>query len=263
MYKRQGIALRGVAIAVTVAAFYTTTGYIHHAWHVFPTDPDYTNRLEYRIADWISRNLPDARTYPTGSVRFWYDAWHDLAQVGGGSEQGLLNPQVATAGWEIRLGSRPEPTVLWLQSLGADAIFVSDRRSQEMFKDVQHPEKLAGVLPVILDDSQGDVLYRVPRRYPARARVVETARLNATHAPRFNDDVESLKPYVDAVENGPDSPVALAREGTDAMNLRAHLEAGQSLVVQETYDPYWRAIAGGKELPVRKDAMGFLSLIHI
>jgi hypothetical protein len=258
MWGRPGIALRGVAIAVTVAAFYTTTGYIHHAWHVFPTDPDYTNRLEYRIADWISRNLPDARTYPTGSVRFWYDAWHDLAQVGGGSEQGLLNPQVATAGWEIRLGSRPEPTVLWLQSLGADAIFVSDRRSQEMFKDVQHPEKLAGVLPVILDDAQGDVLYRVPRRYPARARVVETARLNATHAPRFNDDVESLKPYVDAVENGPDSPVALAREGTDAMNLRAHLEAGQSLVVQETYDPYWRAIAGGKELPVRKDAMGFM-----
>ena len=55
---------------------------------MFPLWPDYTNRVEYRVTDWLWKNMPDARAYPTGSVRFWFDAWHDLAQVGGGSEQG-------------------------------------------------------------------------------------------------------------------------------------------------------------------------------
>ena len=258
MWWLPGIAGRGVAIAVAAAAFYSATGYIHHAWHVFPTDPDYTKRVEYRMTEWLWKNMPDARAYPTGSVRFWYDAWHDLAEVGGGSEQGLLNPEVEPAGWETTLGDKPEPTVLWLQAMAADVVYVSDKRSQEIFKDFQHPEKLAGTLPVLLDDQQGDVLYRVPRRYPARARVVETARLNAVHSPRFNDDVEYLKTYVDVMEQGPDSPATLTRDGTDAMTVLAHLEAGQSLVVQETYDPAWHAYAGGNELPLRKDAMDFM-----
>ena len=113
---------------------------------------------------------------PTGSVRFWFDAWHDLAQLGGGSDQGLLNGQVEPAQWEINLGPNPKPTILWMQCLGVDAIYVSDKRSQEMFKDFQYPQKVDGVLPVIFDDQQGNRIYRVPRRYPARARVVETAK---------------------------------------------------------------------------------------
>ena len=258
MWGRPGIALRGVAIVVVLAAFYSTTGYLRHAWHMFPTEPDYTQRVEYRVTDWLSKNMPDARIYPTGSVRFWFDAWHDLAQVGGGSEQGLLNKQLAPVGWEITLGRKPEPTVLWLQALGADAIYISDKRSQEMFKDFEHPEKLAGVLPVIFDDQQGDLIYRVPRRYPVRARVVNTTLLDAARAPRFNDDVEYLRAYVDAIEKGPDSVPTLAREGSDAMRVRAHIEPGQSLVVQETYDPSWQASAGGKIIPLRKDALEFM-----
>ena len=33
----------------------------------------------------------------TGSVRFWYNTWHDLPELGGGSEQGLLNMNVQYA----------------------------------------------------------------------------------------------------------------------------------------------------------------------
>ena len=55
------------------------------------------------MTDWIWKNITRF-TYPTGSVRFWFDTWHDLAQVGGGSEQGLLNSQVEPAQWETSLG---------------------------------------------------------------------------------------------------------------------------------------------------------------
>jgi hypothetical protein len=260
MWNRPGMALRCVAVAIVVAAFSTTTGYIRHAWHMFPLWPDYQNRVEYRVTDWLWQNMPDARAYPTGSVRFWYDTWHDLAQVGGGSEQGLLNSQVEPAQWETNLGPNAEPTILWMQSMGADAIYVSDKRSQEVFKDFQYPQKFAGVLPLLFDDQQGNMLYKVPRRYLARARVVETDRLNAVKPPRFNDDVEYLHAYADVIEKGPDSPATLTREGTDAMRVHARLDAGQSIVVQETYDPAWHAWSAGQPLAVRKDAMGMMAI---
>ena len=41
--------------------------------------------------------MPGARALATGSVRFWYDAWRDLPQLGGGSEQGILNQLVSLA----------------------------------------------------------------------------------------------------------------------------------------------------------------------
>jgi hypothetical protein len=258
LWDRPGIALRAVVLVVVGAAFWTTTGYIRHAWHMFPLTPDYQNRVEYRVTDWLWKNMPDARAYPSGSVRFWYDAWHDLAQLGGGSDQGLLNGQLAPAQWEAALGARPEPTILWMQCMGVDVIYVSDKRSQEVFKDFEHPQKFVGVLPVLYDDRHGNTLYRVPRRYPARARVVETGKANALKPPRANDDVEYLGAYAGVVEQGPDSPPTLTRDGTDAMRVRAKVEPAQSIVVQESWDPAWQAWDGGKQLPVRRDVMGFM-----
>jgi hypothetical protein len=142
--------------------------------------------------------------------------------------------------------------------MGVDAIYVSDQRSQEMYKDFEHPQKFAGVLPVLYDDGQGNTLYRVPRRYAARARVVETEKLNALKPPRFNDDVDYLGTYASVIERGPDSLPTLTRDGTDAMRVRAKIEPGQSILVQESWDPAWQAWAGGKQLPLRKDVMGFM-----
>jgi uncharacterized membrane protein YfhO len=42
------------------------------------------------------------------------------------------------------------------------------------------------------------------------------------------------------------------------MRLHARLEPGQSLVVQETYDPAWQASSGGRLLALRKDAVDFM-----
>jgi len=258
MWDRPGIALRGVAIVVVLAALYSAKGYIRYAWHMFPTTPDYRSRVEYRITDWLWHNLPDARVEPSGSVRFWFDAWHDLAELGGGSDQGLLNKQVEPAQWEANLGRKGEPTVLWMRAMGVDALFVSDKRSQEYFKDFQHPEKVAGLLPAIFDDGQGNTIYRVPRRYPARARVVDTAQFQKLKRQRGNDDVQYLGAYVDAIEKGPDAAPTLTREGPDAMLVHAQVEPGQSILVQEAYDPSWQAAAGGHALAIRRDVMGFL-----
>lgn len=257
MWTRPAKAFRIAAVLIVLLAFYTTKGYIRHAWHMFPLAPDYQSRIEYRVTDWVHRNMPDSRVFTSGSVRFWFNAWHDLAQVGGGSEQGLLNTQVEPASWETTLGSNPEATILWMQATGADGVYIADKQSQEMYKDFLFPQKLAA-LPVIYDSGHGDRIYRIPRRYPARARVVETQRLNAARPPRSNTDTEYLRVYVDAVEHGPESPATVTRQGTDAMAVHATVAAGQSVLVQETYDPAWHAWSGDRELSVRKDALDMM-----
>ena len=42
------------------------------------------------------------------------------------------------------------------------------------------------------------------------------------------------------------------------MLVRAKVEAGQSIVVQESYDPAWQAWTGGTPAPIHKDAMGLM-----
>jgi len=167
---------------------------------------------------------------------------------------------VQNANWEINIAAQPEASILWLQCLGVDTVYVSDQRSQEIYKDTKHPEKFAGVLPVLYDNGRGDVLYATPRRYPARARVVDARRLEALHPPQGNVDLEVLRAYADLVENGPDAPPTLTRPSPDEMRVRARIEPGQSLVVQETYDPAWHAWAGATPLAIHKDAMGFLAI---
>jgi hypothetical protein len=256
LWRKQSRGPRTAAVAVIVLAFATTLGYLRYAWHMFPPYGNYQDRIEYKISEWIHTNLPGARTLPSGSVRFWFDAWHDLPQLGGGSDQGVLNGAAEQAQWEINLGPKAEPAILWMQCMGVDAAYVADQTSQEMFKDYVYPKKFEGVLDAVYDDHQGNRIYRIPRRYPALARVVESAKLRAVKPPRFNDDVEYLRAYYDAIEKGPDAPPNLTREGTDAMRVRARIGEGQSLLVQESYDPAWQASAGGKQLAIHKDALG-------
>ncbi len=260
LWNKHGLAPRGLAVIVVVAAFATTLGYLRHAWHMFPLAPSYQDRIEYKIADWFWKNMPESRVLPAGSVRFWFDAWHDLTELGGGSDQGILNGETEQAQWEINLAPKPDASILWMQCLGTDAAYVADKNSEEVYKDYEYPHKFDGLLAVIYDDHAGNKIFRIPRRYPARVRVVETQRLNVVQRPRFNDDVAYLRAYADVVEKGPDSPAVLTREGTDAMRVRATLAAGQSIVVQESYDPAWHAWSSGNALPVRKDAMGFMAI---
>jgi hypothetical protein len=177
--------------------------------------------------------------------------------MGGGSEQGLLNPTVYNSSWEINAGTDPELVTLWLKAMAVDVMYAAGPNSQEWYKDVQHQDRFAA-LPVLWDDGQGNRLWSTQRRFAPRVRVVDTARMNGLQAPLNNQDIERLRAYVSVIENGPDSPATLDRESTDAMLLHAHIDAGQSLLVQETWDASWQASVDGKSLPIRKDPMGFM-----
>jgi hypothetical protein len=253
---------RAAAIIVIGSSFYSAQDYVRHAWEGFDPWPDHHTRVEYRVSDWLWTNMPDARVKASGSVRLWLDVWHDLAQLGGGSDQGLINGLTLDASYEIDNTPKPDASILWMESMGVDAVYVSEPRSEEVYKELRYPQKFTGALPVIFDDGQGNMIYKVPRRYSARARVVETASFDALTPPRGSQDLDRLGAYADAIEHGPDSPASLTRETASAMHVRAHLDPGQSILVQETYDPAWRAWLGTEAarnpLAIHKDIMGFM-----
>ncbi|MGD0365501.1 MAG: hypothetical protein ABSC93_31845 [Bryobacteraceae bacterium] len=253
---------RALALILVLGGLWSARHYVKHAWegYLYPLDPDYRQRVEYRMSDWVSGHLPQSRTFATGSVRFWWNAWHDTAQVGGGCDRGVLNQFLMPAMYQVTVGTDPETAVRWLTALGVDAVIVSDARSQEMYHDFQHPAKFAGVLPVLYDDGLGNVIYRVPRRYPSLARVVDTAALGAVAPGWESTDVGALRRYTAVIEQGPDAPAPGAWEGTDAMRIHARVAPGQSVVVQNTFDPAWHAYVGTRELRVRPDPLSFTAI---
>ncbi len=251
-------AARAFVIATALGVVWIVHPFVFHAWKLYPKQTDYQKHVEYRLQDWMATHMPNSRTFVTGSTRFWWDAWHDNAEVGGGSEQGIMNPNPEAAKWEIRQGSDPESSIRWLQSLGADAIVVSDEHSQDAYHDFKAPHKFAGVLPVLFDDHEGNVIYGVPRRYVSLARVVDTATSKSVQSGAPGMSLEVLPAYHDLVEKGPDSPTATRWNGADSISVHANVRVGQSVLVQVTYDPAWHAYSGSKELPIRQDAMDFM-----
>jgi hypothetical protein len=258
LWFRPGRARKIVVALLVLVAFFPAKKYVRHAWTVIAPWPDYQSRLEYRVTDWLAQHMPEARVCPSGTLRFWFDAWHNLTELGGGSDQGLLNPLEYVGQWEINAGTDPAIALLWLQTFGVDVMYVAEPNSDQPYKDVQHTDRFAKIGPLLFDDGHGNTLYRIPRRWAPRVRVVDTALLDAQQPPRTIEDVERLRPYVDAIENGPDVPATFERPGTDEMLVRAKLNAGQSVLLQETWDPAWQAWQGDARLRLRKDAMGFM-----
>lgn len=251
-------APQALAALIVIVSLLPASRYLRHVWKPYTRDEHPERRIEYRLTDWLARNLPGERILATGSLRFWFNTWHDLAQVGGGSDQGVLNQSSVGALWVAIHDPDPEWAVLWLQAAGAGAVVVHDARSQEVYHDFPHPRKFDGRLQVIYDSGEGDRIYRVPRRFTEPVRVVELARLKSIRPLRESPDRENVRAYVDAVERGPDKPVHWRREGLEAMRLSTTLAPGEAILVQESYDPYWRAYSDGTRLPVRSDPMGFL-----
>lgn len=251
---------RAVAIVLAVACLVPASGYIQRAWKVLPPRTTHQQRIEFRITNWIHQKLPGVRSLATGSVRFWYNTWHDLPQVGGGSEQGLLNMNVQYAQVNAIANEDVAVGIHWLQAMGVGAAIVHGKNSTEIYHDWQQPEKFEGKLEKIYDNQAGDRIYRVPRRYESLARVVDAGQIRAIPPSPPEMDYASLGRYVDVVEHGPDAPVELLRTGTDSMHVKARVQPGQLLLVQETYDPAWKSYDNGRPVPIAKDALGFMLL---
>jgi hypothetical protein len=255
---RWPLARRALASIIVIAALGTSWRYLQNSRSIFVTDPDIEDQVEYQMQDWMAKNKPGARAVAGGAVRFWYNVWHDLPQLGGGSEQGLLNPNIMPPQWEIFIGESFELSNLWMHLFGVDAILVNEKHSREHYHDYQYPEKFRGKLPVLHDNGAGDIIYAVPRRYPSLARVVERARFDALPRIPGNGQIPELQAWFDVVERGPEAPTETTWMGTDELHIKAPVGEGQAVWVQVSYDTNWRAYIGETQVPIRSDKLGLM-----
>ena len=250
------LVARALCVSLVVVAFSFGIPYLSGPWRSFVRYPNYQDRIEYKIPEWIAQHYPQSRALPTGTVRFWYNAWHDLAQMGGGSEQGLINHAIHLAHNKIIYEDNGGRSTQWLQSFGVDLVIVHAKGAPVIFNDFTTPTQFDGVLNAVYNDGRGTRIFAVPRRFPGLARVVETARHGAVPNIDWRGDTDTLRAYVDVVEKGPETPALHAWEGVDAMRVRAQVREGQSILLFVTYDPAWRAYSAGRLLPTRRDPMG-------
>ena len=251
--------LRVAAGILVVIAFLPAVTYLRHAWSPFPESPPVEDVYQYKTTKWVHDNLSGRRVLPSGTVRFWFDAWFDNAQPDGGSMQGMLDQIIPLATWEIAQGDRADLATFWLRALGADAVIVPDKTSFETYHDYPKAEKFRGVLPPLYDDRHGTVIYGVPRLHPGIVRVVDSAAMNGVGKIHGIDDAAGLTKYLSVVENPAQSEASLTWRGFDETEVEAKAARGQSVLVQETWDPAWHAYENGKALPIRaEDTMGFM-----
>jgi hypothetical protein len=199
-----GAVRRRVHACIAIAAVCVfSIPYVTHAWRVHPVDPHFERRIEYRMTEWVQQNLPGARTFSTGSISLWYTTWKDVASIVGGSDQGIQSLMPALVRWQLIEGDNAERDIAWMVATGCDAIIVSEPGSQEIYHAMKKPRKFNGKLP-ILYDRDGDTVYRVPRRFPGLAHVVDEARMSSLQPIPWSDETRGpLEAYANAAEQSP------------------------------------------------------------
>ncbi len=253
------------AQAVALAAFVVFCGmqvvrYRKYArWMTQPID--ITSTVEYRMARWFDANMDGARVFAPGNVSLWMNMFTDVPQMAGCCDQGIPTQQYRIAVYTIYTGQNAgardaEISTLWLKAFGADAVGVTGPGSTEYFKPYWNPRKFDGVLPLLWREGDNAV-YRVPRRSTSLAHVV--GRTAVVSRPAENGlDVAAIEPLVAALDD-PKLPFAAFRwVNLSEAEIQARIGRDQLIFVQVTYDPGWRAIAGGRRLRIAPDALGMM-----
>jgi hypothetical protein len=217
---------------------------------------DIRRTIEWRTAHWTDGHLSRARVYAPGSIAFWFNAFNDVAQLGGGTDQANIQRVWPAVRYQILSG--PDGTVArdWLRVYGCDAVIVSGPASEEQFKDFVYPRKFEGLLPVLWRESDVTI-YAVPRRSATLAHVVRQADL----APRFPPDASrptELRPFLAALEDPGLPPATFQWLSTRQARIAAGLRPGLLLAVQVAYHSGWSARVNGQARRVWGDALGLM-----
>jgi hypothetical protein len=250
---------RRVAVVASCGLLLLSAGFVANAWSEnLYTRAEWIHRHEEDQQYFVRTNFPKMRVMASGSTGLWWNYNADVQQLYGGTEHRTPNSSFPAAMYQILNGDSAEWAILWMQALGTDAVIVPKANSHDVFRPYKHPDKFSG-LPKLFDDGRGNVMYRVPRRYPALARVVETAGMQSLRSiAERPEQIERLQAYVDAVERGPASEPSTEWLNPELLRVRAHTDPGQSVLVQINWDPVWRAYENDRQQKLSMDAAGFI-----
>ena len=239
--------------------------YMKNVGSPFPQDQNWQQRVEYRTPAWLAQQFPDQRVWVTGTIRFWYNVWDDGIQGDGGSDQGILNPILPAAKWAITHTDDAQRLDAWLKALGVDIVVVPGPTSQEGFKEFADPKFYDAHFPLLRDDGAGNRYYRIPRRSTGIVRIADRKRLESVPPLPQEPQLAQLINYAQAVEAIPSGGASPDRahgrwRNDDALDIDVDVREDEVLLVQENYDPYWRASVDSRPQAIQRDPAGFMTM---
>ena len=225
---------------------------------------DIATTVEFRIADWCDRNLRGARVMVPGSIQFFFNAFTETPQVGGGFENGVVNYVDRIAQYQVRSGDGVTAvndvpvSVLWLKAFGVQAVAAGGKQSREYFHAFTNGAKFTGVLAELYRDGD-DAVYQVPLRSTSLAHVMMPSQL-VTHRPVNGIDLLELRRYVEALDDPALPEAQFVWRTQHSAEILADLGPGQVAQVQVTYHPGWHATVNGKAARLIPDGLGFFAI---
>ncbi len=225
---------------------------------------DIATTVEFRIADWCDRNLRGARVMAPGSIQFFFNAFTETPQLGGGFENGVVNYVDRIAQYQVRSGDGVTPmndvpvSVLWLKAFGVQAVAAGGKQTREYFHAFTNGAKFTGVLPELYRDGD-DAVYKVPLRSTSLAHVMAPSQL-VTHQPVNGIDLVELRRYVEALDDPALPEAQFVWRTQHSAEILADLSAGQVAQVQVTYHPGWHATVNGRAARLIPDGLGFFAI---
>ncbi len=223
---------------------------------------DIASTTEFKIADWINRNLSGQRVMLTSTQSYIFNVFRDNPQLRGGHDPNYPNWSEAVAHFTIitgmNAGSRDaEISILWLKAFGAQAVAVP--LPDAFYHAFEHPRKFDGILPVLWSDASGTVLYAVPNRSPSLAHVVPPQAI-VSRTPIHGLDVDGLEQYVRALDDTSLPLADLTWSNLHTLQIRTVAQPDQAISVQITWHPGWHAIVNGQEIPIARDGIGLMAI---
>lgn len=217
--------------------------------------------IEYRLATWIAEHPPVGRVFASGTLRFRFNSWSEIPQVGGTFESGLRNRTPLVLGYQIRSGITNPPgrdardAILLLKALGVEYVVINGPKSRQYYRDFKNPGKFEGVLESVYRE-EDDVIYRLP--VASLAHLVRPGELPAQLP--IGERVTLLEPYVAALEDPARPKLAATWRNPSELQIEGPVPDGMLISVQVSYEGGWVATQDGVRIPAQGDSMNFTVL---
>ncbi len=218
------------------------------------------NSSEFRIAKKLEEATrgTDERVVAPGNYGFWLNYFVSVPQIRGALYQSSAHFWPEHIYYQLTSGSDAQVSLAWLKIANVGKVVFTGPGSPELYKDFKVPvTKFSGILNEQYQEG-GDIIFSVPLKNNSLAKVVDFEAISAISKPKNAIDSEPIFAYVGELEKNSQKKVMVLRESESKMKIVGQLNAGEAILVQETYDPGWKVKGGGWK--VLGDPLDFLLL---
>lgn len=219
---------------------------------------DREETLEYRLAQWLQDQKPQARVFASGGLRFRLNAWFPLHQVGGTFESGLRNRIAVDYFYQVRTdadskpGEEAEDAIRQLTAIGAEYVAVHDAGSEEYYRDIKSPAKFAALGPVVFAPTPFDRIHKLPFR--SLAHIVNPDELPKS---KFKEDLRRFHMAL----SDPRRPFLAVKQGHPGLwKIQGAFPDGKLVAFSMNWDPGWKATQDGQAIELSANKLGLMTL---